>query len=433
MDMQRIWLVAKREWSTRFAQRSFRVVTLIQVLGILIGACLPTIIARFSGDSTSVDHVIVVDQADAKVAERMAPLFKVADGSDAASTGSVDIQASTDTPEAARQQVSDGKVDAALIVTRGSDGNLAFSYESKDGESDALAQRIYAAVASLSMQDRLQQQGVSEQEFATATAPPAFTIQATEAKDDSSSNEGARYAIAFVFAILMYMAIILYGMWVAQGVVEEKSSRIMEIMINAATPRDLLAGKVIGIGMAALTQLVPMLLVGGIAFALQPRLADALNVSSSSIMDVDFGALSLEAVGTFAIYFVLGFLLYAALYASIASLLSRQEEVSQAVSPLMTFTIVGYLGALFTLQSPGGLAARIISIFPFTSPFAMVPRSIVGDVPAWELLLSIALLALTAVGAVLFASRVYRVGVLMYGQKPSWKTVLKAGGLRAAR
>ncbi|MGC4193258.1 MAG: ABC transporter permease [Thermomicrobiales bacterium] len=432
MDVQRVWLVAKREWSTRFAQRSFRIVTLVQVLGILIGACLPTIVAKFAGDSTSVDHVIVVDQSDARVAERIAPLFAVK-GDDASATNTVDVQASSDTPDAARQQVSDGKVDAALVVTHGSDGNLAFTYESKDGDTDALAQRIYAAVASIAMQDRLQQAGVSEQEFASAAAPPSFTIQATESQNENSANDGARYAIGFVFAILMYMAIIMYGMWIAQGVVEEKSSRIMEIMINAATPRDLLAGKVVGIGLAALTQLVPMMLVGGIAFALQPRLADALNVSSSTILDVDFGSISAQAVGLFAIFFVLGFILYASLYASIASLLSRQEEVSQAVSPLMTFTIVGYLGALFTISSPGGLPARILSIFPFTAPFAMVPRSIVGDVPAWELILSIVLLAITALGGVLFASRVYRVGVLMYGQKPSWKNVLKAGAIRAAR
>ncbi|MGC4106318.1 MAG: ABC transporter permease [Thermomicrobiales bacterium] len=433
MDMQRIWLVAKREWWSRFSQRSFRIVTLVQVLGILVAACLPTIIARFSGDSSSVDHVIVVDQSDANVAARIAPLFTVT-GGDESTAGRVDIQASTDTPDAARQQVSAGDVDAALIVTRGQDGNLAFSYESKDGATDALAQRIYAAVASISMQDRLQQEGVSEQEFAHAATPPSFTIQATEAKNDNTSDQAARYTIGFIFAILMYMAIILYGMWIAQGVVEEKSSRIMEIMINAATPRDLLAGKVIGIGLAAATQLVPMMLVGGIAFALQPRLADALNVSnSSSIMDVDFGAISAQAVGLFAIYFLLGFILYASLYASIASLLSRQEEVSQAVSPLMTFTIVGYLGALFTLSSPNGLAAKILSLFPFTSPFSMVPRSIVGDVPVWELVVSLLLLAAAAVAGVLFASRVYRVGVLMYGQKPSWRTVLQAGGIRVAR
>jgi ABC-2 type transport system permease protein len=376
--------------------------------------------------------VIVVDQSDAKVAERMAPLFAVADDQAAGGNG-VEIQASTDTPDAARQQVNDGKADAALLVTREADGKLAFSYVSKSGETDTLAQSIYAVVASISMQDRLQQQGVSEQEFASAAAPPAFTIQATEAASENDASQGARYAIGFVFAILMYMVIILYGMWIAQGVVEEKSSRIMEIMINAATPRDLLAGKVLGIGLAALTQLVPMMLVGGIAFALQPRLAKALDVTGSTILDIDFGAISAQAIGLFAIYFVLGFVLYASLYASIASLLSRQEEVSQAVSPLMTFTIVGYLGAIFTLSAPDGLAAQIFSIFPFTAPFAMVPRSIVGDVPAWELMLSIVLLAITAVGGVLFASRVYRVGVLMYGQKPSWKNVLRAGTIRAAR
>ncbi|MGB3327396.1 MAG: ABC transporter permease, partial [Thermomicrobiales bacterium] len=310
MDLTRIWLVAKREWWSRFSQRSFRIVTLVQVLGILIGACLPTIIAKFSNDSPTVDHVIVVDQSDARVADRMAPLFAVSGDTSSGAVSRVEIQASSDSVDAVRQQVTDGKADAALVVTRGADGNLAFTYESKDGATDLLAQRIYAAVASISMQDRLQQQGVSQEAFGKAAAPPSFAIQATEAKNDSSQNDGARYAIGFVFAILMYMAIILYGMWIAQGVVEEKSSRIMEIMINAATPRDLLAGKVIGIGLAALTQLVPMLLVGGIAFALQPRLADALNVSDATILNVDFGAISAQAVGLFAVYFVFGFVLY---------------------------------------------------------------------------------------------------------------------------
>src|SRR5690606_10360305 len=122
--------------------------------------------------------------------------------------------------------------------------------------------------------------------------------------DTSDAEQGARYAIAYTFAILAYMAVMLYGTWVAQGVVEEKSSRIMEIMINAATPRDLLFGKILGIGMSAMTQLVPTLLIGGIVLSLQQRIADALDISGASILSIDFGALSLESGGWFIIYFV---------------------------------------------------------------------------------------------------------------------------------
>jgi ABC-2 type transport system permease protein len=200
----------------------------------------------------------------------------------------------------------------------------------------------------------------------------------------------------------------------------------MEIMINAATPRDLLAGKVLGIGLAALTQLVPMVLIGGIAFALQPRLGDALGVDTSSVFgSIDFGTLGIRAIVGFIVYFVFGFVLYASLYAGVASMLSRQEDLNSAITPLMMIMTIGYIAAFFVLPIPDSLFARIVSIFPLTSPFTMAGRMIATDVPVWELALSIVLLIGTMVMGVLLASRIYRIGVLMYGQKPSFKEVFR--------
>lgn len=432
MDSARIWLVAKREWTTRLAQRSFRVVTIVQIVLILIGACVPTIIARFSNDSTSETHIAVVDEAKAGIADKLTPYF--ASTGEATGLDKIVLDGFSGTADQARQQIKDGDVDGALIVSRDGAGHLVFAYETKSGDNDTTAQRVYAAAAAVSMQDRLAQAGVSEQQFSQAMTPPSFAINATEPQnDEEDAANGARYAVGFAFTILMFMAIMLYGQWVAQGVVEEKSSRIMEIMINAATPRDLLAGKVIGIAFAGFTQLIPMLLVGGVAFAAQPRLADALNVKNDTITSIDFGAISLAAISSFILFFVIGFILYASLFASIGSLVSRQEEVSQAVAPLTMFMMVGYLGALFTVSAPDSIVAQVISIFPLTAPFTMVMRIVVGHPAFWEVALSIGLLVLAAVVGVMFAARVYRVGVLMYGQKPSWKAVFNPNAVQAAR
>ena len=431
MDFQRILLVARRELFTRLRQRSYRLTMLFQVLVIVVVACLPVIIAAFSDDGPSTSTVMVVNADGTDLATQLQPYVASSDDS----ANRVDFITSDDSVDEAAQAVRDGDVDAALIATRGDDGGLAFTYLNDGGESNALSQQIYAGVAALTLEDRLAQSGIDDATFEAAVAPPAYTLEsaANDAGGDGDEIGGIEVALAYFFTILMFMAIMLYGNWVAQGVVEEKSTRIMEIMINAATPRDLLAGKVLGIGAAGLLQMLPMLLAGGIAFSLQRPIARAFDISTESLPDLNFSGVSVEAVGWFLVYFLLGFTLYAAMYAALGSLVSRQEEVSQAVAPMQTISMVGYLAAFVTMWMPDSLISQILSIFPLTSPFIMVSRVIVGDPAAWELALSVIVLALTTLGAIIIAARIYRVGVLQYGQKPSLKAVFSRGLEHSAR
>ena len=432
LNLHRVRLVARREWLTRLRQRSFQITTALQILFVVALAFLPTIAGVIMGDEDTggATTLLVVDEADAGIAARLEPYL----AGEHAGLEPIDIQASAGTADAARGQVEDGTADAALIVTRDDGGQLGFSYLNGDGESDATAQRVYAAAATLAMEDRLARSGVPVETVRQALAPSPFEVAGADASavTDAQDNQptSAEYVISYFATLLMFMAIVLYGTWIAQGVVEEKSSRIMEIMINAATPRELLAGKVLGIGMAALTQLIPMLLAGGIAFALQGRIAGSLGVTNESILDIDFGALTAQAVGTFLVYFLLGFILYGSLYAGIGSLVSRQEEVNQAVAPMMTVVMLGYFGAFYTLSQPDTIVARALTIVPLTAPFTAVPRILLGEPAAWEVALSVGLLLLTALVAVLIAARLYRIGVLMYGQRPSWRSLLRAGGLQ---
>jgi ABC-2 type transport system permease protein len=436
IDFTRIGLIAKREWLTRLRQRSFQITTIVQVLFVVIGGSLPVIIARFSDDSVTTSTILVLDQADAGIAERMMP-YVAPNGQNDLGDGidQIVLEDSDATVDEAREEVDEGQVDGALIVTRDESQQLDFTLVNQSGDTTGTAQRIYAGAAALSLEDRLEQSGIDEAEFQEATAPPVFSVEGTEVASagDDSEIDGAEVALAYFFTIVMFMAIMLYGTWVAQGVVEEKSSRIMEIMINAATPRDLLAGKVIGIGAAGLTQLLPMLLAGGLVFGLQKPIARAFDVDTSSLPDLNFGAASVSSIGWFLVYFLLGFTLYAAMYAALGSLVSRQEEVNQAVSPMMTVMFVGYFAAFFTMWMPDSLLARALSIFPLTAPFVMISRVIVGDPPAWEMALSVGLLIVTMIFAILFAGRVYRIGVLLYGQKPSWKAVFSRNLAQTSR
>ncbi len=444
-DFNRIRLIAMREWTTRLRQRTFQITTIVQILFILIGASVPTIAAVFFRDDDGDDAatIFVLDQANASIVDRLAPYLATngVDGAVGSAGGfpgqsAVQLRAASGTAKELRAQVDEGDADGALVVTRNEAQDLAFTFVNEDGTSDMEAQRIFSGASAITLEDRLQRSGLDQQQSRSAIAPPAFTVEAARPQDGDDGDgaiTGARYAIGLVFTVLMFMAIMLYGTWVAQGVVEEKSSRIMEIMINAATPRDLLAGKVLGIGMAGLTQLLPMLLVGGLVFALQERIIRTLGGDVAPVADIDFGGLTAAGLGWFMIYFLLGFTLYASMYAALGSLVSRQEEVNQAISPMMTVMFVGYFAAIFSLNAPDNPVSKVLSIFPLTSPFVMISRTIIGNAEAWEIAASLGLLVLTVVLAILFAGRVYRVGVLMYGQKPSWKAVFNAGTQQAAR
>jgi ABC-2 type transport system permease protein len=422
LDLKRVTLVAKREWWARVRQRSFQITTLVQILFVLIGGALPVIIGRFTENSTGPSSriVMVVDQTDGNIAEQLRAYLTDTGNPDL----NFEVRTGSGSADEARALIDDGEIDAGLVVTRGPDEALAFTYVNADGETDGDLQYVQAAVAGIALQDNLRRAGIEESAFQEAAAPPVFSVEGVSADGgDVDEIDGTHILLSYFFTIIMFMAIMLYGNWIAQGVVEEKSSRIMEIMINAATPRDLLAGKIFGIGGAAMTQLVPMLLTGGLVFGLQKPLARALDVDTSTLPDIDFGAVSVTGVGWFLVYFVLGFTLYAAMYAGLGSLVSRQEEVNQATSPMTTVMMVGYFAGFFTMYAPDSLATRIVSIVPLTSPFVMVSRTINTDVPAWEMALSLVLLVITMALALMLAARIYRTGVLLYGQKPKLRAI----------
>jgi ABC-2 type transport system permease protein len=431
MDLRRILLVARRELVSRLQQRSYRLTMLFQVIVIAVFACLPVIIAAFSDDGPTTSTVLVVDADGTDLATQLQPYVANSE----VSSDTVELVTTTESAEAVMQQVRDGDVEAALFATRDENQNLAFTYTNSDGVADTLSQQVYAGTAAISLEDRLARSGIDQATVETAIAPPAFAFDAASdaASGDDDEFSGVEVALAYFFTILMFMAIMLYGTWVASGVVEEKSTRIMEIMINAATPRDLLAGKVLGIGSAGLLQMLPMLVVGGVAFALQRPIARALDISTSSLPDVDFGSVSLVTVGWFLVYFLLGFTLYAAMYAALGSLVSRQEEVNQSIAPMQTISMIGYISAFLTMFMSDSIISQVLSIFPLTSPFVMISRVIVGNPPAWEMALSVLLLAVTTVGAILVAARIYRVGVLQYGQKPSLRAVFSQDFEQTAR
>ena len=223
--------------------------------------------------------------------------------------------------------------------------------------------------------------------------------------------------------ILTFMAVITYGTWVASSVAEEKSSRVMELLITAATPRQLLGGKVLGTGAAGLTQYLVVVVASILGFVVQRVLADRLYGSGggNQIEGIDLAVLL-----PFGIFFLAGFMLYATLYAALGSMASRQEEVQQVTGPMIFIGMIGYFAAFIGLNTPDAAWIQALSLVPFFSPYLLPARTILSSVAPWEWAVAAIAMAVFLVAALSIAARIYAAGVLLYGQRPSLRSMFRA-------
>lgn len=434
MNASKIGLIAAREYRTRVFTRRFVVITIIQAVAALLIASAPVIIQAIRGDrSEKRESVVVTDYARLSEDDHtlLGTQLQAALG---ANTAIQFTPVGANPPGAGT--ITANNVLGLLMIERNPAGSLTFRYVTNRDASDQSITQVRQVATALVTRDRLQQAGLSPAQQTQIFAPPAFNVQAKQTSDtdpNAGAQKATRYALAYFLDIFLYTTIILYGAWVAGGVAEEKSNRVMEIMINAATPTELMAGKITGIGAAALTQYLCTIIPAGLALAFQGSIAQALFGKRTGATALDLSALSVKAFGAFLGFFMLGFLLYAALYAALGSTVSRQEEVQQTAAPMTMFVLVGFFGAIYTLSNPDAPIARVLSFIPFTSPLVMLTRIIVGNPAAWEVALSVGILIVSVAGAIVLAARIYRIGVLLYGERLSLRRVLQLSRTPAAR
>jgi ABC-2 type transport system permease protein len=431
--MSHIQAVARREARVRIRTRTFVLGTAFLVFGVVAIALVPVIVQYVEGNAT---QRVAVYVGASDLGTDPAPTLRALLNA-TPSTGAVEVSPSTHEAvtittvndlAAARAEVTAGRTNAVLAIERGPDAELVFTLYTNDPATGRTAQLIGQAASAVAVADRLDRLGVAPADQAALFGPATYAVKwpdptRTEPTQDSAAM-GSSYLLAFGITLLIFMMIVLYGNWVAMSVVEEKSSRVMEVILNAATPFELLGGKVLGVGAAAALQYLAILVAGGLALVLQDRVAAAVLGSSAGVSLPE--GLTITLLVLFCVYGVLGFLLYAVLYAAAGSLVSRQEDVNGAVMPMTMVTLVGYMIAVYAatglLDIRAGWVA-ILSQVPFISPFLMPSRIAAGDVSGWEVALSIAILLVTIPAALWIAARVYAAGVLLYGQRPSMRAV----------
>jgi ABC-2 type transport system permease protein len=387
-----IFLVARREIQKRLGGRVFRIGTIAIVALIGIGIAIAMIVAGRS----SAEPVVRVGFTG--TTQSLEPAFT------AWATASGTKVTVSDVADAAigRAQVTARTLD---VLVTGSPSDPTAVVE------DSVPADVQTALEVGVLEARLAAAGLTPAAVTAAVAGTHVGVQSVAPARPTDPELGPKLAAAIFVAFLLYLSLGLYGSFVAQGVVEEKATRIVEILLGTVRPSQLLAGKIIGIGLVGLLQLS---IIGAATLAM---------IAVTHVISIP--ALSLTSILGYLAWFVLGFLFYATAYAAVSALVSRQEEVSGATAPIFIFLIASYVLVGAVVPDPGSSLSTVVSILPPFAPILMSVRMATGDAAAWQVGLAIVLILVSIAGLVWLAGRIYANSVLRLGARVRFRDAFR--------
>jgi ABC-2 type transport system permease protein len=425
-SMRNVWIIAHREYRERVRTRGFIVTTVM----------IPLIMAFFvvgsmflNGNAVSEIRIAVVssdvqlamDLQDELAQQQGAPATASAGHAKTGASGAkpaVVVDAMDPGPNTKSQldeSLRSGDLDAYLWITPASapGGRPTFVFTPRSSQQQYLKGVLAAVLSKVLVREQLAHRGIVAADAESMLQPVDIDAAEAHHQDDSQS---AQISVSVLFFV-MYLVIMLYGMNVARSIIEEKTSRIFEVLLATIRPEAMMAGKIIGVGSVGLTQ-VGIWLVAAVVLA---------GVSSTFHLGGGLFHLSLTAAQVifFFIYFILGYLFYASIAAALGAMTNSEQELQQLnlflVMPLLfCFVMLGTLVA-----TPDSTLARVLALLPPFTPLLMYFRVSLGHPAVWEVALSLVLTSASIVGLIWITSRIYRVGVLMYGKRPSLHEIVR--------
>lgn len=428
MSLYKIWLILRSEFWRRVRSKAFLLATILVPVGAVVLFSAPALFGYLAEET---DHRIVA---------LMDETGRLADSLVANSGNRITFQVTDASTDSVRAAVRSGRYDGYLFLPPSLlNGEGQATYFSMEGGGLSLRSQLNSQVNRVVRRERLTSAGASEAVLSiVGTDVDVATRKLSEEEGTTSDSSLALTAIGYLMAFVIYMAVFIYGQYVMQGVIEEKSNRVVEVIVSSVRPFELLMGKVLGIGAMGLTQMViwATLVLGGMAavgpllmlFADPADLGIAPGASQEAMMEaagVTPPSIPFDLVVWFILFFLGGFLLYAALFAAVGSAVEQQQDAQNLLLPVMSPLILPILFLFFIIESPNAMLSVIMSMIPLFSPILMVLRVAITTVPFWEIATAFLLLILTFVGTIWVAGRVYRVGILSYGKTPTVREIVR--------
>ena len=446
MKTDKLFLIISREFKVRVKKKSFIFLTLLTPIFLAALMILPTAIMLMS-EGEKGQKIVISDQSGVTTGSFI-------DNEQFA--WSYDKETPVD--DLKKNFAKNGYVAMIEISTPDSLLNVSVSaYSSKQLNIEtisAIERNVKTAVKKKKI-EKYNVENLNEiiKDLNTNVSVKTFTLD--ESGGEKRSMVEIYMVVAYLASILIYMFIFMFGSMVMRGVIEEKTTRIIEVIVSSVKPFELMLGKILGVGSVALLQFTIWILLslgivaGAQSFLGKEKLSSATELTQtmpipqgadieaitkvvsedttpfqdimSALSSVNF----VEVIFAFIAYFILGYLLYAALFAAVGSAVDNEADTQQLILPVTLPLIIGLFLMMHTFQHPGSSLSFWGSMIPFTSPMVMMARIPYGDVPLWELGLSLALLFGTFIFMTYVSAKIYKIGILMYGKKPNWKEIVK--------
>ncbi len=425
--MHKIWIILKSEFLRRVKSKWFVVATLVGPVILVAVMVLPAVLGILASGSDE-KAIAVVDETGVLL-ERM----------QAEAEDQYRFVAAEAPLDSLRAAVEAGTYDGYLVLPGDVlTGAGAATYYSVEGGGLSFGERLERLVSRAVEAERLEARQVDAEVLEILeTSVPMRMVKLTD-EGEAADDTIAYVLVGYIMGFFIYFAMFFYGAFVMNGVIEEKTSRVVEVMVSSVRPFQLLMGKVLGIGamglvqMAAWAVLILLLLTfsGSIAslflnpadfnLPAQASQEEVLAAADFSVPEIEPGLFV-----WFLLFFLGGYLLYASLFAAVGSAVEQQQDAQGLMMPITLLILVPIIFITFIVESPNTTLSVVLSLIPFFSPILMVVRAAVTDVPFWEIALSYLLLIGGFLGAIWLSARIYRVGILMYGKKPSLRELAR--------
>ncbi|MGA1367420.1 MAG: ABC transporter permease [Blastocatellia bacterium] len=413
--MDKVKAIIKREYLTRVRSKGFIIGTILSPVLMLSFVVVPYFITRLGGSERH--RVAILDQVgDPSLYQRVESLL-VANGTRKERYDLERVEAPPDDDASLKRlqdRLATGEIDGYLILPPNILEIERLLYFVKNVGDFEARQQIGDAINRALVERRVRLAGLQSEDLQRLTREVRFEVR----NERGERERGQTFILAFGLLMIIYITILVYGVMVMRGVIEEKQSRIIEVLLSSVRPFDLLLGKLIGIGLVGLTQYSVWTIFGlGLSLA-----------TSLPMLVANWGSLPTiqpHLLVFFLVYYVLGYFLYATLYAMVGAIVSNEEDGQQVQLPVTMAIIIPMMISTMVLRSPNSLTSTILSLVPFFSPMLMFLRIAIQTPPWWQIALSIVLLLMTILGTVWVSARIYRVGVLMYGKRPTLPEILR--------
>jgi ABC-2 type transport system permease protein len=409
------FIVARREFLERVRTKWFAIVTLLGPIGMVVALAVPAYLSVKSAQEGF--HVQLLDHSGRDIGAQINVDV------DAKGVGFKIESVPPDTPlELMEKRIADEEIDGYLVVPENvlTGGEVVYW---GDNASSPIVQRGLSRMIDFAVfRTRGADLGLEEASIAVLFAGVKFDAKQTTGSGEASSGS-ASFIIGYVVMFILYIAILLYAVAVLRSVIQEKNNRVVEIIVSSIKPLPLMLGKVIGVGCVGLLQLSLWGLMAVILVTFREQVLGLFGVAGAG--DFDLPSLGADDLLVIFTYFILGFFFYAALYAAIGAMVNSEQEAQQAQTPVMLLLMVPVLCVQIVAGDPRGTVAEVLTQIPFASPILMPMRYLMDAVSLGQMLLSISILLVSLIGAVFVAAKVYRVGILSYGKKPTMAELMR--------